>query len=66
MERARKQGHQIGRPKVMDRRGFKRRFGDILERLTQGEISRSQAARDLGIGYATLKRLIDAAVKDNE
>ena len=63
MERARKQGHKIGRPRVMDRRGFKRRFGVILERLTLGQISRHQAARELQIGYATLKRLIDAKEK---
>jgi DNA invertase Pin-like site-specific DNA recombinase len=61
MERARKQGHQIGRPRVMDRWGFKRRFGDILERLTHGNISRRQAAKELDIGYSTFKRLIDAA-----
>ena len=60
MERARKQGVQIGRPKVIDRRGFKRRFGDILERITEGNISRRQAAEELGIGYATLKRLLDS------
>ena len=60
MERARRQGKRIGRPKVTDRRGFKRRFGAVLERLNQGDISRRQAARELGIGYATLKRLIDA------
>lgn len=60
MERARKQGHEIGRPRVMDRRGFKRRFGAVLERLRLGQVSRCQAARDLNIGYATLKRLIDA------
>ena len=60
MDRARKQGHKIGRPRVMDRKGFKRRFGDILERLASGGISRRQAARELGIGYATLKRLLDA------
>jgi len=59
MERARKQGHKIGRPRVMDRRGFKRRFGAVLERLQNGEVSRRQAARELDIGYATLKRLID-------
>ena len=63
MERARKEGHKIGRPRVMDRRGFKRRFGAVLERLQQGQISRRQAARDLEIGYATLKRLIDAQEK---
>ena len=60
MERARKQGHKIGRPRVMDRRGFKRRFGAVLELLRHGQVSRCQAARELGIGYATLKRLIDA------
>jgi len=59
MERARKQGHKIGRPRVMDRRGFKRRFGAVLERLQKGQVSRRQAARELDIGYATLKRLID-------
>jgi len=58
MERARKQGHKIGRPRVIDRRGFKRRFGVVLERLQQGNISRSQAAKELDIGYATLLRLI--------
>ena len=63
MERARKQGHRIGRPRVTDRRGFERRFGAILERLTHGAVSRRQAARELGIGYATLKRLLDARGK---
>ncbi|MFC2001044.1 recombinase family protein [Chloroflexota bacterium] len=60
MERARQQGHKIGRPRVMDRRGFKSRFGVVLARLQQGKVSRCQAARELNIGYATLKRLIDA------
>lgn len=59
MDRARKQGHRIGRPKVSDRPGFNRRFGDILERLKQGNISRRKAAQELNIGYATLKRLLD-------
>ena len=58
MDRARKMGHKIGRPRVMDRRGFKQRFGVVLERLQQGNISRSQAAKELNIGYATLLRLI--------
>jgi DNA invertase Pin-like site-specific DNA recombinase len=59
MDRARKQGKRIGRPRVTDRRGFKKRFGAILERLHNGSISRRQAARELNIGYATLKRLLD-------
>ena len=60
MDRARRQGKRIGRPKVTDRRGFKNRFGAILERLRSGEISRRKAAMELNIGYATLKRLLDA------
>jgi DNA invertase Pin-like site-specific DNA recombinase len=64
MERARRQGKRIGRPRVIDRRGFTQRFGDILERLIRGDISRRQAAKELKIGYATLKRLLDAHAKD--
>jgi DNA invertase Pin-like site-specific DNA recombinase len=64
MERARRQGKQIGRPRVIDRRGFSQRFGDILERLIRGDISRRQAAKELKIGYATLKRLLDAHARD--
>ena len=64
MDRARRQGRQIGRPRVTDRRGFSRRFGDILERLSKGTVSRRQAAIELGIGYATLKRLLDAQTTD--
>ena len=60
MDRARRQGKRIGRPKVTDRRGFKNRFGAILERIRSGEISRRKAAKELNIGYATLKRLLDA------
>ena len=61
MDRARRQGRRIGRPKVTDRRGFPKRFGAVLERLRAGDLSRRQAALELGIGYATLKRLIDAS-----
>ena len=60
MERARRQGHRIGRPKVTDRRGFQKRFGAVLERLLAGELSRRKAAQELDIGYATFKRLLDA------
>ena len=53
-------GIRIGRPRVPDREGFDRRFGAILERLNDETISRCQAAKDLEIGYATLKRLLDS------
>ena len=60
MDRARRQGKQIGRPKVTDRKGFNRQFNEVLDRLRAGDVSRRRAAKELGIGYATLKRLLDA------
>ncbi len=51
---------KTGRPKVTDRLGFNNRFGDILERLASAQVSRNKAAKELGIGYATLKRLLDS------
>ena len=42
------------------RRGFRRRFAEVLVRLDSGELSRRKAAKELGVGYATLKRLLDA------
>ena len=60
MERAAQQGKKIGRPRVTDRRGFHTRYKTILERLSCGEISRRRAAKELDIGYATLKRLLDS------
>jgi putative DNA-invertase from lambdoid prophage Rac len=59
MERARRQGKRIGRPSVIEKRGFKTRFKAVMDRLESGELSRRKAARELGIGYATMKRLID-------
>jgi hypothetical protein len=35
-----------------------------LERLIKKEISRRQAAKELNIGYATLKRLLDAHARE--
>ena len=60
MDRARRQGKRIGRPRVPERRGFAQSFGVVLEGLNAGSISRSQAAKELKIGYATLKRQLDA------
>ena len=59
MERARKQGKQIGRPRVTDRKGFRPRLQNVLERIGDGALSRRQAAKELKIGYATLKRILD-------
>ncbi len=63
MERARRQGRRIGRPPVTERRGFQSRFGAVLERISDGTLSRRRAAVEVGIGYATLKRLLDQQAK---
>ncbi|MFC1924554.1 ISNCY family transposase [Chloroflexota bacterium] len=60
MERARLAGKHIGRPRVTSHEGFLQHFREVVSRIGQGDISRNQAARELGIGYATLKRLLDA------
>jgi len=60
MERARQQGKRIGRPAVIEREGFLERFTAVVECLGQGRLSRREAAKQLNVGYATLKRLIDA------
>lgn len=59
MDSARKQGARIGRPRVTERRGFSAKFAAILERVKAGLISRRKAAEELGVSYATLKRLLD-------
>jgi hypothetical protein len=51
---------KTGRPRVTARPGFNHRFGDILERLASAQVSRNKAAKELEIGYATLKRLLDS------
>ncbi len=58
MEKAHQQGKRIGRPRVNERPEFEQRFTKVVERIGPGGLSRRQAARELGIGYATLKRLL--------
>jgi hypothetical protein len=60
MERARQQGKRIGRPKVTERPQFAQRFASVVDRIGPTGLSRRQAAKELAIGYATLKRLLDA------
>ena len=60
MERARKLGKRIGRPRVTERDGFAERFREVVERIGPGGLSHRQAARELDIGSATLKRLLEA------
>ena len=60
MERARLRGKRIGRPRVTERPEFTQQFAAVTDRITLGILSKSQAAKELGIGYATLARLLDA------
>ena len=66
MEQARLQGKRIGRPKVIEEEGFLQRFQVVVGRIGEGGISRRQAARELNIGYATLKRLLDAQLDSSD
>lgn len=50
----------VSRPKVIEREGFLKHFAAVVERLGDGSLSRRKAAKELDIGYATLKHLIDA------
>ncbi len=60
MERARQLGKRIGRPPVTERDGFPQHFAAVAERIGSGGLSLRQAAKELEVGFATLKRLLDA------
>ncbi len=62
MERARRQGHRIGRPPVTSRVGFTERWAAVQADLAAGRLSRSAAARQLDVGYATVLRLLATAM----
>ena len=59
MERARKLGKRIGRPKVTERDGFAERFAEVVSRIGPDGLSPRQATRELGISLSTLRRLSD-------
>lgn len=60
MRRAASKGARIGRPPVTTRLGFERRWERVRVDLAAGRLSRRQAARRLGIGTATLARILAA------
>jgi DNA invertase Pin-like site-specific DNA recombinase len=60
MRHAARQGKQIGRPPVTARPGFATRWSRVQPDLAAGRLSRRQAAHRLGIGTATLGRLLAA------
>jgi len=66
MEQARLQGKRIGRPKVIEQEEFLQRFQVVVSHIGEGGISRRQAARELNIGYVTLKRLLDSPLDSSD
>ena len=60
MERARKQGKRIGRPRLSDQRGFEDRFARILPAVLSGEKSVGQGAEELSISRRSLRRYMDS------
>ena len=60
MKLAASRGAKIGRPKVTDRPAFRRKWPEVRAQILSGAISQRKAARDLRIGVATLKRMLDA------
>ena len=61
MDRARRQGVHIGRPPVTARPGFEERWTAVRAELQAGRISKSEAARRLDCGYATVLRVLSRA-----
>ncbi|HVB76421.1 MAG TPA: recombinase family protein [Candidatus Nitrosotalea sp.] len=60
MDRVRREGKPIGRPRVETRPGFRRRWAEVSARVAGGELSRRRAAKELGVGIATVARLLAA------
>jgi DNA invertase Pin-like site-specific DNA recombinase len=58
MRQAARRGARIGRPSVMTRPGFDARWDRVRAELMVGHLSHRQAARRMGIGTATLGRIL--------
>jgi DNA invertase Pin-like site-specific DNA recombinase len=63
MARAKADGKTFGRPSVTTRPGFEKRWAKVRPQVESGAMSRRQAARTLGIGQATLRRLLTPRTK---
>ena len=60
MDRARREGRHVGRPRVTDRARVMREWPRVRARIEAGELSRAEAARELGVGKSTVGRLLTA------
>ena len=59
MRLAASRGAKIGRPRVTARPAFARKWPAVRAQVLAGALSQRKAARDLKIGVATLRRLLD-------
>lgn len=66
MARAKAQGKSIGRPRRLDDAAFRRQWAQLLPALQAGTVSQREAARRLGCGAATVRRLLAATGPDDE
>ncbi len=60
MDRARRQGHRLGRPGGTHRVGFSERWRELVTQIQTGAVSRRRAARILGVSRTTIARLLEA------
>lgn len=58
MDRAKREGRRIGRPPAASKPGMTRRLEEIRRQLQTGTTTKKKAAQTLGIGRATLDRLL--------
>jgi len=58
MERARREGRRIGRPRVAERPDVARRWPGVRADLEAGRVTISEAARRLRVGRATVRRML--------
>ena len=64
MDRAKREGKQVGRPKVEDSGDFKERLAAIVPCIRDGGISIRAAAKELGVSSRTLRRRLDEENND--
>jgi hypothetical protein len=63
LAKARERGKRLGRPKVDETPGFELSSSSIFKRISSGEITRTQAAKELGISPGTLTRVFAKWIK---
>jgi len=63
MVNARRRGSLIGRPAALSKPGMRRRWRELEPKIRSGELSRRAAAQALGLGLATVQRLLAADPK---